>query len=161
MRGWATVAMLTAVVLAACAPPSDVGDTQPTTDATPRCAETLTPATGPVEPAAGAPEIGELTAAWVCVYSIGEEWTLAEGPAAIEDLDGVRALVDTLEPADLNQACTMELGPEYVLHLVEDQRHLRIVIDDYGCRWARMGDSSEILTGSDSFLADLTALAGL
>ncbi|WP_062518420.1 hypothetical protein [Demequina gelatinilytica] len=161
MRGWAIATMLAAVVLAACAPPSDVGDLQPTTDATPRCAETPPLATGAAQPAARVPEIGELTAAWVCVYAVGEELTLAAGPASIEDLDGARALVDTLEPADLNQPCTMELGPEYVLHLVEDHRHTRLTIADYGCRWVRVGDTDELLTGSSTVVEDLTALAGL
>lgn len=130
-------------------------------DVTPTCPETLDLPTGGGEPASDAPTIGAFDAAWVCVYGLGEQWTLVQGPAPIEDLDAVRGLVDGLEPADLMQPCTMELGPEYVLTLAGGEGLTRIVIDDYGCRWARVDGDPGVLATPEGIIADLVRLAGL
>ena len=157
----AAVRMAAVVALmSACAPADDAGGADPTARAaTPACAETLAPARGDATAAARAPEIGGFDAAWLCVYELGEEWTLADGPAPIEDLEAVRVLVDALAPADLMSPCTMELGPEYVLTLATGEQLTRIVIDAYGCRWARVEGEDGLLATPDGVIAELDRLA--
>ena len=158
--GW----MVAAVMLAGCASgvgsgsDSDSGD--PPTDVTPSCEETLTPEGG-AEAATEAPSFADLEAAWLCVYAVGETWTLDQGPAAIEDLATVEELVNALEPADMSRACTMELGPELLVTVVDASGTRGIVVDDYGCRTARVVGEPGLLMGADDMVAQLYALAGL
>ncbi len=160
-RGMVVAAMAIAV-LAGCSAADDAGGgSSGGASATPTCPDTITPEAGTPEAAASAPDIGPFDAAWLCVYALGEEWTLAEGPAPIEDLDGVREIVVALEPADLLQPCTLELGPTYLLTLADGEDLTRIVVDAYGCRWARVEGEPGLLSTPDGVIGDLDTLAGL
>ncbi|MDN4476212.1 hypothetical protein QQX09_10135 [Demequina sp. SYSU T00192] len=156
----AVTAATAAALLAGCTAADAPGASSAPT-VTPTCPDTIAPEPGTPETAAAAPEIGAFDSAWLCVYALGDAWTLAEGPAPIDDLDGVRELVDALEPADLMRPCTLELGPEYLLTLADGDDLTRIVVDAYGCRWARVEGEPGLLTGPDTIIADLDGLAGL
>ncbi|WP_062522382.1 hypothetical protein [Demequina silvatica] len=157
------VLVAAAMVMAGCATGGDPGGSPAASVAPvePTCAEVLEPVTGEAVAATEAPDVGAFDSAWLCVYALGEEWTLSDGPSPIADLDGVRALVDALEPADLMTPCTMELGPEYVLTLAAGEDLTRIVIDAYGCRWARVEGEQGLLSTPDGVIATLDSLAGL
>ncbi|WP_062294429.1 hypothetical protein [Demequina phytophila] len=155
------VLMAAAMVLAGCATASDPGGAaEPTAIPTPGCEETRAydrdaDVTGSI------PLDGEIDAAWLCVYSPSDVWTLVDGPATIEDTDALRALVDGFEPADPGAPCTMELGPEYLVTAVSGTEVTSIVLEAYGCRWARLDGSADVFSTPDGAIADLEALAGL
>ncbi|WP_156156081.1 hypothetical protein [Demequina maris] len=160
-RGMVVAAMAIAV-LAGCSAADDAGGgSSGGATVMPTCPDTIAPEASGVEAAEAAPRIGAFDSAWLCVYALGDQWTLSEGPAPIEDLDGVRELVDALEPADLLQPCTLELGPTYLLTLADGEDLTSILVDAYGCRWARVAGEPGLLSTPDGVVGDLDTLAGL
>ena len=154
---------VTAALLAGCGSADGAGGGEPDAafTGTPACPETLAEGSAGAEPAAAAPDLPAFDTAWLCVFELGDAWTLTGGPALLDDVSAVRDLVGALTPADPSMACTMELGPEYLLVLASGDARTDVVIDTYGCRIARVDGTPGTLMGPDTMIADLDALAGL
>ncbi len=156
--GLAAIAVRAVTMVAGCSD-SGGGVSASPIDVVAACPPVLDVPSGAPDAASSAPEVAPFGAAWLCTYGLGEEWTLQAGPDRIADLLALRALVDGLEPADLMRPCTMELGPEVLLVLAGEDTLTRIVIDDYGCRWARVDGQQGLLATPEGMLAELRGLA--
>ena len=126
------------------------------------------------QPAESAPDLPAADEAWVCVY--GDAGAPADGsrgyyvwkrsgqPVALsaDELEAAQELLDELEPAPAEQACTADLGPRYVLVLSTGGDLTGVVLDDFGCHSARLtGDPHDIGPGDGSMAGLLTAPAEL
>ncbi|MDN4477088.1 hypothetical protein QQX10_03670 [Demequina sp. SYSU T00039] len=127
----------------------------------PACDEALESPGGAFEAAAAAAELGRFDAAWICVYPIGDGSPVSSGPAEIEDLDRLGALLDGIGPADTSQGCTLEAGPRYLLVLADGASATRLVIESYGCRFVTIDGYDGLFGGSRDMVAELEDLAGL
>lgn len=102
--------------------------------------------------AAQLPHLLEPQEAWVCQYDYVDPtvdagvtergWRLTEDPrpVAAEDLPVLRSALDSLALVDMNQACTSDLGPRWMVAFSHDGDLTGVVVDDYGCRSVRLTD---------------------
>lgn len=158
MRGW--VLAVAAVLLAGCAG-AQPGDGAGTASADPSpspvtlevaCPETLLePAVEEdgsvaIDPAPAVPDLGRVGGAWVCAYALGAGedadslWTLSDGPAEVplDRLAEVAEVLDGLQVPPVEQACTADLGPRYLLMVGSGDEATGVAFDDFGCHQVRL-----------------------
>lgn len=118
---------------------------------------------GGSDPASEAPSIPEADEAWVCQYDVKESeaepdhrmmssWMRAGEPAPVEGaaLADLQTALAALAPASPNQACTMDLGPRFLVVVSTDGDLTGVLVDDYGCRDVRLtGDPYEVPAGAE------------
>lgn len=126
--------------------------------------------------------------AWVCQYDPVDagpgpggdgmtlEWELVDPAREVPeaDLGTFERHLAQLEPADAARACTADLGPRWMLVHVVESDLTGVVVDDFGCRDARMtdepfetppGDASQpgtvsgVLSGPEALLTDIKEVA--
>ena len=103
------------------------------------------------------PDLPAADAAWLCQYTAdvleattGDEpggdqaweWSREGEPAEISvaRLDVVDALTSGLVAFPEDVACTLELGPRWLVVLEADEELFGVAVDDYGCHEARLTD---------------------
>lgn len=121
---------------ATAAPPA-VGDLCP--EVLPQPAEGL----GTTEPAASAPSLAAAASAYVCRFDLRDERGFARAgeprELGAERLGRLEEALAGLEPAAADRACTMDLGPRFMVVLVHaDGDTTAVVVDAYGCREVRV-----------------------
>lgn len=109
---------------------------------------------GSEEPAAAAPTLPPIEAAWICQYDPTEDGPAADGNgvhlAWVLDGDVRRVpppqlprltkLLTRLQPAAADRMCTADLGPRLMLVYAHEKDLTGVLIDDFGCRDVRLTD---------------------
>ncbi|WP_243060895.1 hypothetical protein [Nocardioides sp. SR21] len=107
---------------------------------------------GTTEAATDLPALRETQEAWVCEYvavhghsATGTVYSwVRDGsaePVADSDLPALREALGALTLPDVDQACTDDLGPRWMVVSTHDGDLTGVVVDDYGCRAVRLTDN--------------------
>jgi hypothetical protein len=142
---------------------------------------------GPEARATSEPRFASADVAWVCQYGPSEtgrtstggtefEWARMQDPRRLDDaqLGSVSRALDGVGPnAAVDEACTDDLGPRWLLVISSGGDLTGVAVDDFGCRDVRLTDDpfaiapgdpqtgggtvAGVLTAPDSLVTDLRA----
>ena len=140
---------------------------------------------GDDRPAASVPTLSMPQEAWICRYDARDvapdgsngawyEWVRQDAARRLDadELGAFSTAIAQLKPPAEDTACTMELGPRYLVSYASQNDLTGVVIDDYGCSEVRLtddpfttvpGDPSQpgtvagVLNGPTGLLDDLRA----
>jgi hypothetical protein len=109
---------------------------------------------GTEKPAAMVPTLSKPQRAWVCQYDAHNvarqgsngawyEWVRVGAPRRldVQELDAFASAIGQLTVPSADRACTMDLGPRYLVSYTYKRDLTGVVIDGYGCRGVRLTDN--------------------